>query len=102
MAATEEIVDFWRKAGKEAWFSSDPAFDREIEARFGAAHHAAARRELDGWSASWTGALALLLLLDQFRATSSAGPPTPSPPTRLARRVAEPGGRGGAGPAGAA
>jgi len=88
MIAPEDIVTFWLEAGPAAWFSADPAFDREIEARFAAAHHAAARRELDGWAGTATGALALLLLLDQaprnlFRRSAHAFATDP-----LARRMA--------------
>ncbi len=61
-----EVVDFWTDAGPRRWFKKNAAFDAEIRARFEALHHAAARRERDGWAASAEGALALLLLLDQF------------------------------------
>lgn len=61
-----DIVDFWREAGPKAWFKHDPAFDQILRARFEAAHHAAARGEHDGWRMTAEGALALLLLLDQF------------------------------------
>ena len=64
--AAEEIVGFWRQAGRERWFAKNDAFDRDIRARFEAAHHAAARGDLDAWAATADGALALLLLLDQF------------------------------------
>lgn len=61
------IVDFWREAGTQGlWFRKDPAFDERMRARFLGLHMAAARRELDGWAASAEGALALLILLDQF------------------------------------
>ena len=60
-----EIVGFWRDAGHDRWFGEDPAFDAELRTRFEAAHHAAARRELDPWSRAPESALALLLLLDQ-------------------------------------
>lgn len=67
MAVTPaEIVDFWRTAGAPAWFKKRAAFDAEIRRRFEAVHHAAARGELAGWEEDWQGALALLLLLDQF------------------------------------
>lgn len=61
-----EIVAFWRAAGPSKWYAKDPAFDAEIRDRFEALHHAAARGELAHWAADWHGALALLLLLDQF------------------------------------
>jgi uncharacterized protein (DUF924 family) len=61
-----QVVAFWRAAGLGKWFGGGEAFDAECRERFGAAHHAAARRELDGWAATAEGALALLLLLDQI------------------------------------
>lgn len=61
-----ECVAFWREAGYDRWFSHDADFDRAFRARFLDAHYAAARRELDPWSDSAEGSLALLILLDQF------------------------------------
>lgn len=61
-----DIVAFWREAGPRAWFRKSDTFDARIRDRFEAAHHLAARGELDGWAATAEGALALLLLLDQF------------------------------------
>jgi uncharacterized protein (DUF924 family) len=66
MKTAAEVVAFWRNAGEAAWFRKDEAFDAEFRARFLAAHEAAARGELDGWLESAQGALALILLLDQF------------------------------------
>ena len=61
-----QVVAFWRDAGPSKWFRGGDAFDAECRERFVDAHHAAARRELDGWASSAEGALALLLLLDQI------------------------------------
>lgn len=61
-----DIVGFWRDAGAEKWFATDPAFDAAFDERFRDAHFAAARRELDDWASSPEGSLGLLLLLDQF------------------------------------
>jgi uncharacterized protein (DUF924 family) len=61
-----EIVAFWRDAGPSRWFDKDDAFDAEFKSRFEAAHHAAATGALDDWARSGEGALALLILLDQF------------------------------------
>lgn len=66
MEDPDAIVAFWRDAGPARWFAGDDAFDAEVAARWSDAHHAAARRELDGWGDTATGALALVLLLDQF------------------------------------
>lgn len=65
-AGAEEIVTFWRGAGLGKWFARDDAFDQAIREQFEAAHHAAARGEFDIWADTPAGALALLLLLDQF------------------------------------
>ena len=61
-----DVVTFWEQAGPKKWFAKDAAFDAEIRERFLDLHFAASRRELDGWAATAEGALALLILLDQF------------------------------------
>ncbi|MEO8114109.1 MAG: DUF924 family protein [Phenylobacterium sp.] len=67
MAATpQDIVGFWRHAGPEKWFKKNTAFDGAIRLKFEPVHHRAARGEFDAWAATAEGALALLLLLDQF------------------------------------
>lgn len=60
------VVKFWRAAGPALWFARDDAFDRRFRDRFLAAHEAAARGELAGWATRADGALALVILLDQF------------------------------------
>ncbi len=61
-----EVVAFWRDAGPSRWFAKNDAFDADFGARFAAAHEAAAQGRLDAWAANAEGALALLILLDQF------------------------------------
>ena len=61
-----EIVRFWQDAGPEAWFRKDAEFDARFHDRFGDLHFAAARREFDQWIEQPEGALALMILLDQF------------------------------------
>lgn len=61
-----DVIAFWRDAGSGKWFNGGKAFDDACRQRFGDAHMAAARRELDGWMDTSDGALALLLLLDQI------------------------------------
>ncbi len=61
----KQVVDTWREAGPAKWFAKDEAFDRSLARDFEAAHHAAARGELDEWAKDAQGALALLILLDQ-------------------------------------
>lgn len=62
----QEVVGFWRDAGSKRWFAKDDGFDAAIRGRFEDMHFAASRRELDDWLDDADGALALLLLLDQF------------------------------------
>ena len=66
MADAQEIVGFWRDAGRERWFVKDEAFDKEFRTRFLGNHLEAARRRLDAWLETPDGALALILLLDQL------------------------------------
>jgi len=66
IASPAEVVKFWTEAGPERWFNKDDAFDAEIRRRFLATHEAAATGKLAEWESSAEGALALLILLDQF------------------------------------
>jgi len=65
-ATPNDILTFWRAAGPEKWFKKDKAFDEAIRLKFEPTHHAAARCEYDHWAQTAEGALALLILLDQF------------------------------------
>jgi uncharacterized protein (DUF924 family) len=62
-----EVLSFWLGAGPEAWYKQDDAFDAEITQRFGALWEAGAAGALDeAWATNPRGALALIILLDQF------------------------------------
>ena len=61
-----EIVSFWQAAGYDRWFKKDDAFDEEIRARFLGAYEDAAAGKYADWEKTAEGALALLILLDQF------------------------------------
>ena len=65
-ASPVDVVAFWRDAGPSRWFRKDAAFDEQFRDRFLTAHEAALRGELDAWAGDAQGALALLILLDQF------------------------------------
>ena len=65
IATARGVVGFWREAGMGKWFRGGAAFDAECRERLLDAHHAAARREHEGWMGDAEGALALVLLLDQ-------------------------------------
>ncbi|WP_063588323.1 DUF924 family protein [Achromobacter ruhlandii] len=62
----QDIVAFWREAGPRQWFTKDAAFDERFRQFCGQAHMRAAAAELDGWLDAPEGALALMILLDQY------------------------------------
>lgn len=62
----QDIVAFWRDAGPQQWFAKDDVFDERFRQYCGQAHMAAAARQLDAWQDMPEGALALLILLDQY------------------------------------
>jgi uncharacterized protein (DUF924 family) len=60
------VVAFWSAAGPDKWFAKNEAFDSEVRRRFLTLHEAAAAGRLSEWEAAPEGALALVILLDQF------------------------------------
>ncbi len=84
-----EVVSFWRTAGPDKWFEADEDFDQTIRARFLGVHKAAARGELAAWEESGEGALALLILLDQFPRNMFRGSAGAFATDHLARAVAD-------------
>jgi uncharacterized protein (DUF924 family) len=67
MRDVRAILNFWFAPGmKPRWFKKDPEFDAEIARQFLSVHERAAKGELAEWQGSPEGALALVLLLDQF------------------------------------
>jgi uncharacterized protein (DUF924 family) len=74
MSRIDEILDFWflppsdpaHGAPRAIWFQRDDAFDRAIRARFEADVTRAREGELDAWLTTARGALAYVVVLDQF------------------------------------
>ena len=66
LATPQQVVAFWREAGPERWFDKDEGFDALCRERFLATYEAAARGDLNDWELVPEGALAVVLLLDQF------------------------------------
>jgi uncharacterized protein (DUF924 family) len=83
-----EVVAFWRDAGPKRWFSKDAAFDDEIRRCFLALHEDAAAGALSQWEQSAEGALALLILLDQFPRNMFRGQTRAFATDPLARAIA--------------
>lgn len=86
MSTPESVLYFWfgelceqwtREDRNRLWFTSNGAFDEQIRDEFGAALKQASQGLLDDWAQTAEGALALILVLDQFsrcvhRATAGA------------------------------
>jgi uncharacterized protein (DUF924 family) len=89
IAKPADVVAFWREAGPDKWFNKSDAFDAEIRHRFLPTHEAAAAGRLSDWQASPDGALALLLLLDQFPRNLFRGDARTYATDPLARQVAD-------------
>ncbi|HYC64288.1 MAG TPA: DUF924 family protein [Reyranellaceae bacterium] len=72
--AIRDILDFWflpkdhpdHAKPREIWWKSTPAFDEEIRRRFGKLIERGAAGELASWLETPEGALALIILCDQF------------------------------------
>ncbi|HEX3918549.1 MAG TPA: DUF924 family protein [Caulobacteraceae bacterium] len=88
-AQPSDIVGFWRAAGPTRWFEKDDGFDAAIRLKFEPTHHAAARGEYQAWTGTPEGALALLILLDQFPRNLYRGSGHAFATDPLARRITD-------------
>ena len=82
-AQAQDILDFWflppdnpdYGQSRVEWFRKDDAFDAHIRARFGTLINAAIEGGLHAWDATPHGALARLIVLDQFTRNVYRGTP---------------------------
>lgn len=68
-AAIDAVIEFWFvENGQAQWFAKDDAFDAAIRDRFGALRDelAGTPEKAEAWAKTPRGALAVLLVLDQF------------------------------------
>lgn len=62
-----DVLDFWFDSDSEAlWYARNEAFDATVRERFGDTLEAALRGDLDAWTDTSEGWLALLIVRDQF------------------------------------
>ncbi len=62
-----EIIHFWfDETEPQQWFQSNPAFDEKIRDRFGVMYDMAKDGLCNKWAVDAEGALALIIVLDQF------------------------------------
>jgi len=88
-ASSTEVLEFWfDERVRPLWFTPTPAFDREVRERFEATWLAAQDHRLEAWEASAEGALALVVVLDQFPLNMFRGQPQAFATEAMARAVA--------------
>lgn len=89
MSTPDAVLDFWFSPRvRPKWFVRCDELDREIRSTFGELHARAASGALDGWGAAPRGALALVILLDQFPRNMFRGTPEAFASDAKAREVA--------------
>src|SRR5216683_7312526 len=83
-------LDFWfEETPRESWFKVDPAFDTLVRSRFEALWREAAGGRLESWEKDTSGALALVIVLDQFPRNMFRGRAEAYATDALARAVAK-------------
>ena len=87
LGPSPESIDATRKASGR-WYAADDRLDDEIRRNFGAAMEQARAGALSGWQETAEGALALVILLDQFTRNAYRGTAAAFSGDALARRVA--------------
>ena len=89
MANPREVLQFWfSDHARTLWFEKDREFDEELRGRFGQMVHEAQLGGFADWRGSPDGALALLLLIDQFARNLYRGTAKAFLGDALAREVA--------------
>ena|ERR1700752_2265691 len=83
-----DILTFWREAGYDRWYGKDAAFDDDIRRRFLITWESARDGKLTAWQESDDGALALVIVLDQFPRNMFRDDPKMFSTDALARDVA--------------
>jgi uncharacterized protein (DUF924 family) len=85
----DTIIAFWKEVGETRWFAVDPALDADIRRRFESVWQDARAGNLADWENSAEGALALVILLDQFPRNMFRGTAEAFSTDAQARGVAE-------------
>lgn len=83
-----DVLSFWREAGRDRWYRRDDTFDAAVRARYLELWQRASAGELSSWEASDDGALALTIVLDQFPRNMFRGDIRTYASDALAREVA--------------
>jgi uncharacterized protein (DUF924 family) len=66
LPSADDMLDYWRALGPKRWFEKDAATDAEIRDKFLDLYTAAVEGRLGHWENDASGALAHVIVLDQF------------------------------------
>ncbi len=86
--APADILAFWRDAGPDRWYTRDDDFDASVRERYLGLWQMAVAGKLAFWEISDDGALALVIVLDQFPRNMFRGRAETYASDALAREVA--------------
>ena len=87
---SRQILDFWfKETPPERWFSADPAFDERVRLLALDTWKAAKNGAFRDWASTSEGALALIILLDQFPRNMFRGTADSFATDALARDIAK-------------
>jgi uncharacterized protein (DUF924 family) len=66
VVAPADVLAFWRALGPDKWFTRDADVDAAIRGRYFSTYQSGIAGDLSDWEQTAEGALALILVLDQF------------------------------------
>lgn len=76
MTTAQDVIDFWfSDSMRPNWYRKDQAIDQKIIEDFSDTYESARRGDLDAWMDTAQGALALMIVLDQFPRNMFRGSP---------------------------
>lgn len=86
----QNIIDFWfNEQTKALWFKSTSDFDASLKEKYLAVYTDAKSLKLKDWQTAPLGALALVIILDQFPLNMFRGQPQSFETETLSREIAE-------------
>jgi uncharacterized protein (DUF924 family) len=88
LSSADDVLAYWRALGPQRWFVKDAAIDAEIRNKFQTLYIAALAGSLGHWENDASGALAHVIVLDQFPRNIFRGSAAAFAADPLAREVA--------------
>ncbi len=90
IVSQREVLDFWfKETDPKLWFANDTAFDARIREKFEETWRAVRDGKFEDWKAHVDGALALVIVLDQFPRNMFRGSAEAFSTDALARAAAD-------------